>query len=467
MIDERNVEQFELYALEVLSKAGIKDLQAYGREEGVAWATAKKKGEVIQEIIAIFTGKLAPVPVSNQGAPVKNNHYDPKIKEQMDALRAQYLAKESEIPPLPSFVSKREELVFESPVQAELDRQNPYKNNVYRGQLTVIGGVYYLLPLRCIENGQRIVLSEKLFMEYDLQEGDIVSCFAEMSTSVLVVTQVLTVNGRDVKERVRNDFNDAVYATEPIPFYHQDRANSVVCKYLEWLSPVCKGQRGCLIAPPKAGKTQFLREIAKSAIELNPRLNVFVLLVGQPVEEVSAFRKIVGEENFIYSTYDDEPERQVFTADFIMNRAIAYAQNNADVLLLIDSFTTLARAYNDTEQSIGGRTLAGGLESKTLQYLKKYLGKARKLQQGGSLTILGTVSENTGNPMDELIANELLSVANLEIRLSDALASKRIYPALECKDGYAVDNERITLQGEKLVHALSASKTKEEFFQKN
>ena len=467
MIDERDIEQFEKYALEVLSKAGIKDLQAYGREVGVSWPTDKRKGEVIQEIISIFTGKLAPVPVSNQGAPVKNSHYDPEIKEKMETLRAQYLVKESEIPPLPSFVSKREELVFESPVQAELDKQNPYKNNVYRGQLTIIDGVYYLLPLRCVENGQRIVLSEKLFAEYGLQEGDIVSCFAEMSTSVLVVTQVLTVNGRGLKERVRNDFDDAVYATEPIRFYNQETAPSVTSKYLEWIAPVCKGQRGCLIAPPKAGKTQFLREIAKSAIELNPRLNVFVLLVGQPVEEVSAFRKIVGEENFIYSTYDDEPERQVFTADFMLNRAKAYAQNNADVLLIIDSFTTLARAYNDTELSIGGKTLAGGLESKTLQYLKKYLGKARKLQQGGSLTILGTISANTGNPMDDLIANELLSVANLEIRLSDALASKRIYPALELKGGYTVDNQTVTLQGEKLVHELSTSKTKEEFFQKN
>lgn len=133
----------------------------------------------------------------------------------------------------------------------------------------------------------------------------------------------------------------------------------------------------------------------------------------------------------MYSTYDDDPDRQIFTAEFLLKRAKRYAECGHDVLLLVDSLTALAHAYNELPESAGGKVLADGLESKTLQYVKKFFGSARCLEGGGSLSILGTVSKNTGNPMDDLLHAELSAVANLEVALSEELARQRIYPAID------------------------------------
>ena len=465
-MDARKLEQFEKEARPFLNGLGGKTLEAVGRDVGVSWPTTKKKNELIDHIIWIYTGKLAPIPVSNQGAPVKNSYYDPKIKQTLDDLRARYLI-EPQTPK--SVVAERQEWVFESPDYAEIERQNPYQNTVYRGQAAVLNGVFYLLPLHCRENGERLVVPDRLIGKYALKEGDIVSCYAGKSDSVYVATDILTINGKQPSDIRRGAFEDAVYATEPIRFFDKDRFTSNTAKCLDWLTPICKGQRACLISPPKAGKTRFLREAAAAASKLNPDLDVFVLCVGQAPEEIGGFRSLVARENLIYSTYEDDPERQVFTADFIMKRARSYAECGRNVLLLVDSFNALARAYNDTELSDGGKTLTGGLESKTLQYLKKYLGGARRLQNGGSLTVLGALSEGTGNPMDDFIAVELCAISNLEIRLCESLAVKRLYPALDIKKSRVLSKEQasLSLEGEALIAALESAESYEAFLRKN
>ena len=468
MIDESKKQQFETLARDVLRKTGIKDLQVFGREKGVSWATDKRKGELIDLIIDIYVGRLAPVPVSIQGAPVKNSSYNPKLKEQMDALERAYLIEEEFVPRLPSDNRDKARLVFESPLQADLDKDDPYKNEIYRGQLTILDDVYYLLPLDCKQKARKIIVDKALCEEYGLQNGDVLSGFGVQSATALVITKLLTVNGWSLEDIKRRDFDNVEYAVEPIRFYDGESVSLDTAKCLEWLTPVYKGQRVCLISAPKAGKTRFLLEVAQSAIQLNPSLTVLTLLVGQPIEEVGAFRKVMPSDNLIYSTYDDDPERQVFTADFMLSRAVSYAQSGMDVLLLVDSFTTLARAYNDTELSVGGKVLAGGLESKTLQYLRRFLGKARQLQQGGSLTIIGALTNDTGNPMDDLLSGELSVLSNAEIRLSYELAIQHIYPALDIhqsRGGQALQG--IRLQGEKLIEALKNSKSKVEFLEKN
>ena len=131
-------------------------------------------------------------------------------------------------------------------------------------------------------------------------------------------------------------------------------------------------------------------------------------------------------EQFLYTTYEDAPERQVFVADFLLQRAKSLADSGHDVLVLVDSFNALAHAYNDTDASVGGRTFACGIESKTIHYLKKYFGCARCLEKGGSITMIGALSEGTGNAADDLISAELSAVENLHIQLSDELAVKHI-----------------------------------------
>jgi transcription termination factor Rho len=133
----------------------------------------------------------------------------------------------------------------------------------------------------------------------------------------------------------------------------------------------------------------------------------------------------------LYTTYEDDPERQVFVAEYLLKRAKRYAECGSDVLVLVDSLSALARAYNDTDASIGGKMLVGGMESKTIQYLKRFFGTARCFEKGGSVTILGTVTVDSGNPADDLISAELSAIGNYEVCLNEQLARKRIYPAIE------------------------------------
>ncbi|MBQ4053542.1 MAG: hypothetical protein IJD33_04310, partial [Clostridia bacterium] len=195
--------------------------------------------------------------------------------------------------------------------------------------------------------------------------------------------------------------------------------------------PIGKGHRGIIAASPKSGKSTLLTEIAAVAAKANKNLHVMTLLTDQAPEAIGQYRKIVGTDNLVYTTYEDTPERQVFVANFILNRAKRYAESGKDVLLFVDSFNALSRAYNDTDESAGGKVLAGGLENKTVQYLKRYFGAARCLEKSGSLTILGTMSMDTGNPADDLLKAELSAVSNLEIVLSDDLAKRRIYPPID------------------------------------
>ena len=174
-----------------------------------------------------------------------------------------------------------------------------------------------------------------------------------------------------------------------------------------------------------------MQEIARTSGALNNGLRVMTLLVDQSPECISQYRQFADKDNLVYTTYEDDSERQVFVAEFILKRAKRYAECGMDVLLLVDSFNSLARAFNDTDASAGGKVFACGLESKTVQYLKRFLGTARCFEKGGSITILGVVATDTGNPADDLIKAELSAIGNMEVALSNELAKRRIYPALD------------------------------------
>ncbi|MBQ5930462.1 MAG: hypothetical protein IIX02_06700, partial [Clostridia bacterium] len=213
-------------------------------------------------------------------------------------------------------------------------------------------------------------------------------------------------------------------------------SSSLTAKYMDWVVPFGRGNRGLVIAPPKTGKTMFLEKISAGAATLNDDVTTLVLLVDQSPETVTQFRKVLSKDCLVYSTYEDEPERQLFVADCILKRAKRLAECGKDVLLIIDSLSALAHAYNETEESSGGKVLPCGLESKTVHFIKKYLGSARCLELGGSLTILGSVSNMTGNTVDDVIAAELSSICNLEIRLKEELAVRRIFPAVGTNSVY-------------------------------
>ena len=443
----KSLEKFRVLLKDYLDSLVLKDLRAYGRYIGVSNSTEKKKSKLIDEIIGVLVGDIPPQKPSTRGAPVKNDFVDPKIEEDIAHIRKECENPSSTMKGLPAFGDMVKDLgefyspdgqalPFESPL-AEGERQ---ASRIYRGQVQTLKGIACLLPTDCIEeNSQRIFLPTELIREYDLREGDVISCHARKGENALIVCEVLSVNDifGQMPRRLQFETSEVGFPATPIRFLGEGVAPTVMHKYLEWVTPVLKGQRGLLISAPKAGKTTMLYNMVKSLQQTDNTVLPLVLLIDQPPEIVGVFRSAVYFENVIYSTYEDDADKQVFTAEFLLKRAKRMAETGRDVVLFVDGFNALARAYNETEESEGGKVLEGGLESKTLHYLKKFFGAARRLHKGGSLTIIGTLSCGTGNPSDDLLVRELTTLANLELRLDETLSLKRVYPAIDALNSRA------------------------------
>ena len=446
MSKQQFIIQFKLACTQYLTTVGIGLLRAYGRSIGVAQATMMSKNELVEKIVAVLAGEIEPQPLSKRGAPLKNDYVAPEILKNIETFRTRYLeADEEKMPKL-----EEAQLVFMEEYRKFLNGRGPapiltFRSNdddpdwdtnsnktVYRGQLHTFDGYSMLLPLDCIDNNEKIIMPVELIRSHDLREGDVVACHATKGSQALVVREVLSVNEMTVGSVKRGDFDtkEVCFPKEKLNFCESPITDVAVSRYIDWVLPVYKGQRSLILSDPKAGKTSLVYEMLKIIRSHRTVPNVFVLLNAQTPEFVSQFRKVAPKEHFIFTTYDDEPERQVFAAEFLLRRAKRYAESGKNVLFFVDSFNALARAYNDTDASAGGKVLAGGLESKTLQFLKKYFGTARCFEKGGSITMIGTLNENTGNPADDLISAELRALANHQIALSVALSMQRVYPAI-------------------------------------
>ena len=440
---EKSMKDFEYVCREYLMGLSLDQLRAYGRFVGVRKPTTKKKLEIVNEAIGIFVGKIRPVPVSKRGAPVKNGFVDPNVIEKVDNLRAIYLSGSEgmtkDAADTMDFSARLQSLKEKGEIEYRLESSGIMMTEadgtrkIFKGQLETLNNVPMLLALNCKDTDEKLIISVELIRAYGLEQGDVITCYAEKRHNVLVATSVLTINELVVNTFARQKFETAevCYPKEKIDFFDNTERRSIAMKYLQWLVPFGKGQRGCVVSSPKAGKSALLLEAAKALSNRNRKVKVFVLLVDQSPENVAQFRQYVDKDCLLCSTYEDEPDRQVFIADFILKRAKRYAECGNDVVLLVDSLNALAHAYNETDESAGGKVLISGLESKTLQYVKRYFGAARCFEKGGSLSILAAVAKETGNPADDLIQAELSTIATLEINLSDELAKKRIYPAID------------------------------------
>ena len=313
-----------------------------------------------------------------------------------------------------------------------------------------------MLPLDCTDAEDKIIISIEFIKEYRLAEGDVITCYAKRGNNFHVATTILTINGviAESFRRVNVETADVCYPTQRLRLYDKENFNATEYKFTDWLIPFGKGQRGLIVSAPKSGKSQLLLRLARAAQTLNENLETYVLLVDQSPEIIGAYRKIFSGEQLLYTTYEEDPERQVFVAEYLLKRAKCQMESGKDVLLIVDSFNALARAFNETEASMGGKLLSGGLESKTIHFLKKYFGCARCLEKGGSLTILASISISTGNPADDLILSELSPISNLEVRLNDEMARRRIFPALDLNLVQAREEEELFSAQEKKFDKL-------------
>jgi transcription termination factor Rho len=199
-------------------------------------------------------------------------------------------------------------------------------------------------------------------------------------------------------------------------------------RLIDLVAPIGKGQRGLIVAPPKAGKTVLLKKVAASIEKMYPEIELIVLLVDERPEEVTDMQRSISGE-VIYSTFDELPSNHVKVAEMVLARAQRLVEHGKDVVILLDSITRLARAYNMVIPPTG-RTLSGGLDPGALHRPKKFFGAARKMEEGGSITILATALIETGSRMDDVIFEEFKGTGNMELHLDRKLSEKRIFPAI-------------------------------------
>ena len=483
--------QFKLRCKNFLSQFDIGRLRTYGRLIGVDSPTKKNKEPLIDEIIAILSFELAPVEISKRGAPVKNDRVDESIPQKIKEIKDDCF-KNDVMMDIPDYDFEKEYQKMLANIKPMMvadpkeEARGFLSKIVSRGQVDYSNGEYVLLPLDCSVPEKKIPIPMEIVKEADLREGDVITCHYREKNEAQWVGDVLTVNDvflDDMKERAHFEECTACYSKQKIPVYDGVEYATSTHKYVQWLLPITKGQRGCVVSAPKAGKTTVLKRLVQGAQALNRRLDVFTLLVDSSYETIGEFRRNCRLNSVFYSTYEEDADRQVFVADFVLKRAKRFAEMGRDVLIVVDSLNALARAFNNTEASLGGKTLASGLESKTIQYLKKYFGAARCLEKGGSITILGALSIATGDPADETIAREVLELSTMQLYLSDELAIKRIYPAIDFvkaftklegveKDESVEQAEFLlrnkvlpTLGAEGVLQLLAEKKTKEEFIQ--
>ena len=242
---------------------------------------------------------------------------------------------------------------------------------------------------------------------------------------------VKTVNGLDpmtAKRRPHFDSLTPVFADEKIVL--ENSSIDLSTRVMDLVAPIGRGQRGLIVAQPKAGKTVLLKKIAASVEDKYPDIELIVLLVDERPEEVTDMKRSLKHSEVIYSTFDEETKHHVKVAQMVIERAKRLAECGKDVMILLDSITRLARAYN-MEVPSSGRTLSGGLDPGALHPPKKFFGTARNLEEGGSVTILATALVETGSRMDDVIYEEFKGTGNMELHLNRQLSERRIFPAID------------------------------------
>ncbi len=246
---------------------------------------------------------------------------------------------------------------------------------------------------------------------------------------------------------------------ELIPIYPEERLklettqNEIAMRIIDIISPIGKGQRGMIVAPPKVGKTTLLKKIANSITTNNPEVELIVLLIDERPEEVTDMKRSI-KGDVIYSTFDELPEHHIKVAEMVLERAKRLIEQNRDVVILLDSITRLARAYNIVVPA-SGKTLSGGLDPTALHKPKRFFGAARNIENGGSLTILATALIETGSKMDDIIFEEFKGTGNMEVHLDRKLSEKRIFPAIDInKSGTRREEKLLTPKELDTVYAL-------------
>ena len=296
-------------------------------------------------------------------------------------------------------------------------------------------GFGFLRPINYSSSQEDIYISSSQIRRFDLRNGDLVSGTARpprQGEKFNGLMQVGFVNGKDPDEAKERDHFPGLTPLYPEKqMILETTRGRIASRMLDLICPIGFGQRGLIVAPPKAGKTSLLKEIANGITTNHPDAELIILLIDERPEEVTDIERTVNAE-VVYSTFDQLPENHVKISELVLERALRLVEDGRDVIILMDSLTRLARAYNLTIPP-SGRTLSGGIDPAAFYRPKKFFGSARNIEEGGSLTILATALVETGSRMDDVIYEEFKGTGNSEIHLSRELAERRVFPAIDVK----------------------------------
>lgn len=327
---------------------------------------------------------------------------------------------------------KKKELIF-SILRARAERDGLM---FMEGVLEILPEGYgFLRPINYLPSNEDIYISQSQIRRFDLRMGDLVSGKVrppKENERYFGLLQVEAVNGSDPELAA-----ERLHFPALTPLYPQTKLvletspSNLSVRIMDLFTPVGLGQRGLIVAPPKAGKTMLLKEIANSITINHPDISLFVLLIDERPEEVTDMQRSVKGE-VVASTFDELPENHIKVAELVLERAKRLVEHKKDVVILLDSITRLARAYNLVIPP-SGRTLSGGIDPAAFHRPKRFFGSARNIEEGGSLTILATSLVETGSRMDDVIYEEFKGTGNMELHLDRKLSERRIFPAIDIR----------------------------------
>ena len=305
-----------------------------------------------------------------------------------------------------------------------------------------------------------VYVSPSQIRRFGLKTGDIISgntrikTQAEKFSALLYLTKINGVSPSEATKRANFEDMTPIFPNERLRL--ENGQSSTAMRIVDLLSPIGKGQRGMIVSPPKAGKTTLLKQVAQSVLKNNPEMHLLILLIDERPEEVTDIKEAITGENVevIYSTFDELPEHHRRVSEMVIERAKRLVEHKKDVMILLDSITRLARAYNLTVPP-SGRTLSGGLDPAALHMPKRIFGAARNMREGGSLTILATALVDTGSKMDDVIYEEFKGTGNMELVLDHKLQEKRVFPAIDIpKSGTRREDLLLSSEEQEAVYTM-------------
>ena len=329
----------------------------------------------------------------------------------------------------------KEEIKNEKPGAPDIEQLD--SGNSVNGILEVLQDGYGFIRSKNYLPGENdVYVAPSQIRRFDLKTGDFltgntrVKTQTEKFSALLFLTKINGIHPSEAVKRYNFDEMTPIFPNERL--HLETGSASTAMRVMDLISPIGKGQRGMIVSPPKAGKTTLLKQVALSIRENNPEEHLLILLIDERPEEVTDIKEAIEGENVevIYSTFDETPDHHRRVAEMVIERAKRLVEHKKDVVILLDSITRLARAYNLCVPP-SGRTLSGGLDPAALHMPKRFFGAARNMREGGSLTILATALVDTGSKMDDVIYEEFKGTGNMELVLDRKLSEKRIFPAID------------------------------------